>query len=188
MIARTLYSLKYSIRNRKMLLRVLRHGGIQSVLQISYSMPKSVLVLDFDGVLAPHGYPKPVDEVTTWLKELVSSQKYKRVYIYSNKPTEARKLFFAGLSTEIRFVSNQRKKPYPDGLKFIVEQEGVVPSNVIMVDDRLMTGILAAIIAGTSWLYVSRPLKDYRFNTVSEIFFTTLRYAESQTIRVLGLM
>jgi putative phosphatase len=188
MIARTLYSLFYSIKFRKTLLRVLKYGSIHSVLQISNSMPNSVLALDFDGVLAPHGYPRPVDEITFWLKELITSGRYKRVYIYSNKPTDARKIFFAELSPEIRFVSNQRKKPYPDGLRFIAEQEGVAPTNIIMVDDRLLTGILAAIIAGTSWLYISRPLKDYGFNTVPEIFFTILRFSEVQIIRVLGII
>ena len=186
MIARTLYSLYYAVKHRKTLLRVLQYGSIHSVLQISSPKPNSVLALDFDGVLAPHGYPKPVDEATAWLKELVANGTYKRVYIYSNKPTDARKSFFAQLSPEIRFVSNQRKKPYPDGLKFIVEQEGVAPSDVIMVDDRLLTGILAAIIADTSWLYVTRPLKDYGFNTVSEIFFTILRFSEIKIVRILG--
>lgn len=188
MIARILYSLYHCIKQRKTLLRVLKYGSIHSVLQVSSLKPNSVLALDFDGVLAPHGYPKPIDEATAWLKELVASGRYKRVYIYSNKPTQARKTFFAQLSPEIRFVSKQRKKPYPDGLKFIIEQERVAPSNVIMVDDRLLTGMLAAIIAGTSWLYISRPLKDYRYNLISEVFFTVLRFSEVQIIRVLGLI
>lgn len=187
MMTRTLYTLYYLIKFRKTLSRALKYGSIHSVLQINNFKPNSVLALDFDGVLAPHGYPKPVDESTVWLKELVTSRRYKRVYIYSNKPTKARKLFFAELSPEIRFVSNQRKKPYPDGLRFIAEKEGVAPSDIIMVDDRLLTGILAAIIAGTSWLYVSRPLKDYGCNTISELFFSILRFSEVQLIRMLVL-
>ena len=161
---------------------MLRRDSIHSVLQISNSKSDTVLALDFDGVLAPHGYPKPVDAATAWIKDLVTSGRYKRVYIYSNKPTDARKLFFAELSPEIRFVNNQRKKPYPDGLKFIAEQEGIAPSNVIMVDDRLLTGILAAVIAGSSRKYISQPIKDYKYNTFSEIFFSVLRFLEVQII------
>jgi len=170
------------------LLKVLKYDSIDNVQQIPNPKPNSVLALDFDGVLAPHGYPKPVDETASWLTELVASGRYRRVYIYSNKPTDARKLFFAQLSSEIRFVSNQRKKPYPDGLKFILEEEGVASSDVIMVDDRLLTGVLAAIITGTSCLYISRPLKDYRFNLVSEIFFSILRFSEVRIIKALGMI
>lgn len=186
MIARIIYSLYYSIKFRKALLNVINKDSIASVAQIYDSKSSSVLALDFDGVLAPHGYPKPVDEATSWLKNILSSGNYKRVYIYSNKPTETRKSYFAELSPEIRFITKQRKKPYPDGLKHIADLEKVSLSDIIMVDDRLLTGILAAIIAGTSRLYISRPLKDYKFNTVAEVFFTILRFSEYQIIKVLG--
>ena len=186
MISRTIYSFDNLIKHRKGLLAVIKRNSVASVHLINISKTSSILALDFDGVLAPHGYSKPVEATATWLKEAVTSGRYRRVYIYSNKPTEARKTFFAELTPEIQFISNLRKKPYPDGLRHIAEIEGVTPSEIVMVDDRLLTGILAAIIAGTSKIYISQPLKDYSFNTVAEIFFTILRFSEIQLIKLLG--
>lgn len=186
MTSRILYSLYNSIKYRKDLLDVINKNSLVSVFQINNTSQSAILALDFDGVLAPHGYGEPVDATLHWLKEIIANGRYKRVYIYSNKPTEARRSFFAELSPEIRFVSNQTKKPYPDGLKHIAEMEGASLSDIVMVDDRLLTGILAAIIAGTSKILISHPLKDYRFNAVSEIFFTILRFSEINIVRLLG--
>jgi putative phosphatase len=146
----------------------------------------SVLALDFDGVLAPHGYPEPSDIVKQWLNDIVSNGGFKRIYIYSNKPSDLRRIYFETHHPEVIFISNVRKKPYPDGLLKIIEMEEVPPKSIAMVDDRLLTGILASIIAGTSSLFITHPLIDYSHNTTSEIFFSALRFVEKKVVNSIG--
>jgi uncharacterized protein len=145
-----------------------------------------VLALDFDGVLAPHGYPEPSGAMKLWLDKAHESGRFGRIYVYSNKPSESRKRYFQENYPEFSFVSNVRKKPYPDGLFKIMEQEGVAPESVLMVDDRLLTGILAAAIAGTSSLYIAKPLADFSYNPLKETVFATLRFVERWVIFVIG--
>jgi uncharacterized protein len=69
-----------------------------------------------------------------------------------------------------------------------MEAEGVAPENVLMVDDRLLTGMLAAAVAGTSSLYIAQPLADFSYSPVKEAVFATLRSIERWVIFVIGRM
>jgi hypothetical protein len=46
------------------------------------------------------------------------------------------------------------------------------------VDDRLLTGILAAVLAGTTAVHITNPYRDYSCKTCSEICFDLLRAVE----------
>jgi predicted HAD superfamily phosphohydrolase YqeG len=111
-----------------------------------------------------------------------------RMFILSNKPTEERVRWFAEHFPAIRLISGVRKKPYPDGLKKTGELAGVPLSSIMMVDDRLLTGCLAALVAGARPYYIRRPYVSFDFRPGAELFFGLLRMAERVYVRVVSLL
>ncbi len=138
----------------------------------------SVLVLDFDGVLAAHGEPMPSPEAETWLRECVREFGPEQVFILSNKPLPERIAHFAAHYPGVRCIKDTRKKPYPDGLLAIIRLTGADPGQIMLLDDRLLTGALAACIAGVRTTYISRPYVNLGRRPASELFFMSLRGLE----------
>ncbi|MBC7963432.1 MAG: hypothetical protein H7Y05_10865 [Steroidobacteraceae bacterium] len=136
------------------------------------------LALDFDGVLAHHGAPYPIPEAVEWLKHCQAVFGGEMIFILSNKPTEERRQWFAEHFPAFRFISGVRKKPYPDGLEKTGALAGVPLSSILMVDDRLLTGCLAALLAGARPCYIRRPYSSFRHRPLAELFFMTLRHIE----------
>jgi len=170
-------------RNRRELARILRETEADSsILSLDPAKMQSegitALALDFDGVLAPHGYPAPIPEAEEWLAHCATVFGEERLFILSNKPTAARKSWFAGHFPQMRFISGVRKKPYPDGLEKINQLSGLPLSGILMVDDRLLTGCLAAINAGARPCYIRHPYISYRQRPLTELFFLLLRAGE----------
>jgi predicted HAD superfamily phosphohydrolase YqeG len=147
-----------------------------------------VLALDFDGVLTPHGFDAPLPEAEEWLTRCVPFFGADRIFILSNKPTEVRKSWFNEHFPGMRFISGTRKKPFPDGLIKTGELAGVPQCAILMVDDRLLTGCLAAIIAGAIPFYVRRPYVSFKHRPLAEWFFMLLRTGERLFIRFLTLL
>jgi predicted HAD superfamily phosphohydrolase YqeG len=145
------------------------------------------LALDFDGVLAHHGAPVPIPEAIEWLKKCVAVFGGDRIFILSNKPTEERRQWFAGHFPDMRFISGVRKKPYPDGIAKAAQLAGVQPATILMVDDRLLTGCLAALLAGARPCYIRAPYASYRHRPLAELFFRLLRMGERLFVRVITL-
>ncbi len=143
-----------------------------------------VLALDFDGVLSHHGASEPLPEVVGWFEKCVRIFGENRVFILSNRPTDSRRLWFAGHFPGVRFVSGVRKKPFPDGISKVAELSGAPVSEILMVDDRLLTGCLAAVSAGARAHYISRPYISFRNNTRTELFFWLLRRVERLLVRM----
>ncbi len=135
-----------------------------------------MLVLDFDGVLAPHGALAPLPEVEEFLVK-ACQHSTNGVYILSNKPMMERIDYFAQHFPSIKFII-AKKKPYPNGLQEITFKAKVKPEELVLVDDRLLTGGLAAILAGTQFLYVRKPFIDYRAKPFKEVCFQCLRLLE----------
>lgn len=150
-----------------------------------HSSGAAALALDFDGVLASHGSPVPLPEAVIWIKNCEALFGGKRIFILSNKPTEGRRRWFAEQFPDIRFISGVRKKPYPDGLKKAGELAGVPLSAIVMVDDRLLTGCLAALVAGARPCYIRRPYISFRHRPVAELFFWKLRFMERLFVRLI---
>jgi len=138
----------------------------------------SALALDFDGVLAHHGAPCPIPEAIEWLKRCETVFGGERIFILSNKPTEGRRQWFSEHFPAFRFISGVRKKPYPDGLEKTAELAGVPLPSILMVDDRLLTGCLAALVAGARPCYIRSPYYSFRHRPLAEFFFMTLRKIE----------
>jgi predicted HAD superfamily phosphohydrolase YqeG len=147
----------------------------------------TILALDFDGVLAPHGAPAPLPEAIEWMERCQAVFGGEQIFILSNKPTEERRSWFSTHFPAFRFISEVRKKPYPDGLNKTGELAGVPLSSILMVDDRLLTGCLAALIAGARPCYIRKPYVSFRHRPVAEAFFMMLRSMERLFVLVSGL-
>jgi len=147
----------------------------------------AVLALDFDGVLAGHGFPAPFPETIAWMKRCETVFGGDRMFILSNKPTDERREWFVENFPAIRFISGVRKKPYPDGLIKTGELAGVPLSSIMMVDDRLLTGCLAAVVAGARPCYIRSPYVSFGYRTFAELFFFALRSLERLSVRLSSL-
>ena len=162
-----------------------------NILELTPEILKSsgiaALALDFDGVLAHHGAPAPLPETIAWMRRYQTVFGGDRMFILSNKPTEGRRRWFAEQFPQMRFVGGVRKKPYPDGLKKTGELAGVPLSSILMVDDRLLTGCLAALVAGASPCYIRRPYISFQHRPLAELFFMLLRKAERIFVRLLTM-
>jgi len=147
----------------------------------------AALALDFDGVLAGHGAAVPLPEAIAWMKRCEAVFGGNRIFILSNKPTEGRRRWFAENFPAMRFISGVRKKPYPDGLTKTGELAGVPLPSIMMVDDRLLTGCLAALVAGATPCYIRRPYICFKFRPFAELFFWKLRVMERLFVRLISL-
>jgi FMN phosphatase YigB (HAD superfamily) len=108
-----------------------------------------------------------------------------QIFILSNKPTDGRRVWFAENFPAMRFISGVRKKPYPDGLEKTGELAGVPLSAIMMVDDRLLTGCLAALVAGARPCYIRRPYISFKTRPFAEMFFWKLRILERLFVRLI---
>jgi putative phosphatase len=184
MIRRIFFTLEMAFRHRAALKQYAHDPALQlrDVRDLSISVLKTtgirVLVLDFDGVLASHGETAPDNELFDWLNSCVQFLGKDRVFILSNKPTEARFKYFEQHFPGIVFMPVQRKKPYPDGLLQVLARTKVEAQSLLMVDDRLFTGILAAILAGTKAYWLIHPRTNFRKRPLTESYFWLLKKGE----------
>lgn len=135
-----------------------------------------LLILDLDGVLAAYSEETLSPNIQEWLKKTVLELGSGNVLILSNKPTSNRRQLFESLG--VTFVQGFRKKPYPDGLNAILNRTQVSPHQALIVDDRLLTGILAAEIVGIKALWLTHPLINFKVKPIAELFFIVLRQIE----------
>ena len=136
------------------------------------------LVFDFDGVLAPHDAAEPVAETQVVLKDALQIFGADHVYILSNKPSPERLAYFKQNFPGVVFIGGVRKKPYPDGLEKISSTGNYPTAQIALIDDRLMTGGLACLHAGSRFVYISKPLVDFAQHPIKESFFALLRFFE----------
>jgi predicted HAD superfamily phosphohydrolase YqeG len=175
MIQRILFSLTKMCVHRRALREALHHSS-PTILQLTPTHLKplcNVLVLDFDGVLASHGKPKPLPSVEDWLAEAVTTFGDK-IYVLSNKPNAIRHGYFAEHFPTIQFVSGFAKKPYPDGLNHIIKTSKAKPQEVLLIDDRLL--------AGTQCMLITQAFQDLSAHPIVESFFGLLRAGEKLLI------
>ncbi|WP_150465362.1 YqeG family HAD IIIA-type phosphatase [Francisella sp. SYW-2] len=183
MLQRVFYTLGQMFKWRKAL-RLSDTNHLETIINLTPEMlvknRVKYLALDFDGVLASHGKPEMHPEVMGWLTKFVTKFSEDRVFILSNKPTQERLKYFNKHFPQIRFISGVAKKPYPDGLNKILELVGCQPGELALVDDRLLTGCLACLIAGCYPILITSPYVDRDNYTKEERFFGFLRYCEQK--------
>ena len=136
------------------------------------------LALDFDGVLAAHGQALPNENIKIWLQQFSDKFNQNHIFILSNKPTDMRAQYFKSYFPNICFISGVNKKPYPDGLLAIQQMTKCQAHELALVDDRLLTGCLACILAGSFPILITKPCKNYRKRPFQEAFFGFLRKLE----------
>ncbi len=181
-LIRFFYAIPCAIRHKFYLINIYSNFSIDSItdLKIEYLIEKKIeaLVLDFDGVLSPHGYDRPLSEVLTWLDYITKYKSRPEIFILSNNPSLVRFNYFKDNYPKIKFFVSKKKKPYPEGLQKICQENFLDPEKVIIVDDRLMTGVLAAANAGTKALFIRKPFRDFHSRPVKETFFSLLRFLD----------
>jgi len=160
-------------------------------LQISQLSPSQlkqqgvkILVLDFDGVLAAHGETKPADDLHDWLVQCVNTFGAAQIFVLSNKPLASRIRYFQTHYAGIRYIAGTRKKPYPDGLQEIITLTNQPAKALMLVDDRLLTGILAACIIKVPVIYITKPYVNFLKRPIQELFFTSLRILERYLVQM----
>lgn len=184
MIARLYYAGQNAWRYRKGLANYAQDSALQAktLLAVDLDLLKQQgiqgLILDFDGVLAAHAAARPLVVMENWLRKALSVFEPNQLFILSNQPTKARRAYFQTHFPGINFVCPQRKKPFIDGIQSVLDTLGVAPQQVLLIDDRLLTGILAALIAGIQGCYVTAPWMDWRKRPFSEAWYYLLRKAE----------
>jgi predicted HAD superfamily phosphohydrolase YqeG len=177
------------LKYRHQLLRLLENTAPHScILELDpetlYVSGIRALALDFDGVLAGHGAAQPLPEAISWMKRCEAIFGGDKIFILSNKPTDGRRRWFAEHFSAMRFIAGVRKKPYPDGLNKTGELAGVPLSSILMVDDRLLTGCLAALVAGARPCYIRNPYASFGHRPVAELFFWLLRGVERLLVQL----
>lgn len=143
----------------------------------------AILVLDFDGVLAGHDVDCPDLKTHQWLEKICSQIGELRVAILSNKPKRSRLEYFQKNFPNILWMDGVAKKPYPDGLLAIAESKDVYCDRLALVDDRLLTGVLACKIAGAQALWLTKPKVAFAKHPIKESFFMGLRLMDKLIIR-----
>lgn len=181
-VSRIFYAVKMAWRYRARLKRYQKDPNLQieNVLQLDPKRLKfegiAVLVLDLDGVLVAYGEETLDPQISKWLNSCLDTFGLGQVFILSNKPTQARAQLFMALG--IDFIQVLRKKPYPDGLIKILAQTKTAASTLLLIDDRLLTGILAAEIAGVKARWITKPYVNLKIRPWSECYFIALRAIE----------
>ena len=191
LIKRLYFSWRMLRQNRNMLAEIYRNSpGNYQLSKVSPTLLKQqgvmVLVLDFDGVLAADDEPEPSPELYNWLGECIRTFGPKQVFILTNKPLPSRIAYFQRHFAGVRYVVDVKKKPYPDGLQKIMALTGQPSEALRLVDDRLLTGGLAACIANVPLIYITRPYISLSQRPLPELFFMTLRFLERRLIQLYG--
>jgi predicted HAD superfamily phosphohydrolase YqeG len=184
MFKRLIYTVSKMLKHKNQISAVKDEHCLESVTRLSVEFLNKhnikIVTLDFDGVLAAHGKPELNEEVKIWLDSFANEFGQENIFILSNKPTQVRLEYFKKYYPQIRFISGVAKKPYPDGLKKLIEIANCEPKTVALVDDRLLTGCLACIIADCYPILITKPYVDYDNYNTSEKFFAFLRKWEQK--------
>lgn len=132
------------------------------------------LIIDYDGVMAAHGALQPRADVVQWLQKFAEYP----MFVLSNKPLPERLAYFQSNFPHMHFVIAPRKKPYPDGVQEIIRLSNLEPQQILLLDDRLATGIVVAIDTGVQARWITRPYIDLVQRPVQETWFIMLRTLE----------
>jgi len=179
---RIYFTIVKGFEKRKLLYNILSDSSEVSTTEISIDMLKqtgaSIVVLDYDGVLAPHGVNELSSDMINWIILIITEFSEANIYILTNKPKTSRCAYLRTIFPNIRFITGKKKKPFPHGLMALKNMADCKISDIVLLDDRLLTGGLATCIAGTKFIYIKKPLVSLAHNYIAEVFFIVLRYME----------
>lgn len=180
-------------KNRK-LLRYLEYSEDQiTSLDLNKLKQQNIkaLIIDFDGVLAAESQPTPLPEAISWLEQAIEAFGVNKIFIFSNNPTIVRQQFFEKyFNNHIIFII-AKPKPDIEGLSYAfnylqkTSSVNIEKSQILMLDDRLATGILAAKIFGIASCLIQQPYVNLKNNFAKELFYIVIRRLERLTIWLL---
>lgn len=153
------------------------------------TMGIEVLVLDFDGVLAEQGSLGLQPRFKQWLDQLHEQMgAHWRIYLWTNCPSCARRALLRQQCPylDTRYFEGHSKKPHPAGLQALSRTLKIDPSRILVVDDRLGTGILAGLLTGTQVVWVTDPVKNIAGQPWTELGFNLLRSVERGLVKALN--
>jgi len=158
-------------------LNFIERSGIQS------------LVLDFDGVISPHDHYIPSKPITTWLKKAIKIFGDGRIFILSNNTkNEDRIKYFDKNFKEIIFIRNKYMKPYTYDICNAFKENNIKQfKSAMIIDDRLLTGILLSLILRTKAILITSPLVDMKNNIIKETYISYLRKIEKIICKIFFL-
>ena len=145
-----------------------------------YSIPFSaflekgvkVVVFDIDNTLVPYDIPRPDEKVTSFLLSL-KEMGFQISFVSNNTPERVEK-FNENLGF---FAVPDSHKPLKKALDPVLRHFGVLPKEVLLVGDQLLTDVLCARCNRTHVVSVS-PIKK-----VETRFFRFKRWIEKPFIR-----
>jgi len=144
------------------------------------------LAIDFDGVLAAYGEDTLLPAIEGWLNRCIALWGSDFIFILSNRPTATRKSYFLNRFEGVTFIEHVQKKPHPEGIHHILLRTQLPATAVLVIDDRLLTGILAALTVGAPVQWVTAPFITFKTRPFSELFFVILRFLEKHLLRLLS--
>ncbi|HFL8824100.1 MAG TPA: hypothetical protein V7791_00135 [Candidatus Azoamicus sp. OHIO1] len=181
---RFFYFIFYFIKYRRFLKKYLTSSLYSSNVLIDvspYYLRKigiKVLILDFDGVLSSYGETYVlINDVLFWLKFSLEIYTFENIFIFSNNMTKSRNLLLNKIGINM-VINRAKKKPYPDAIISILYYKNLLYHEIIMVDDRIFTGILAAELANIRGLFIISPYYNLKDNFLKEFFYIILRKIE----------
>lgn len=135
------------------------------------------LVLDFDGVISPHDHYIPSKSITIWLKKAIKIFGSGKIFILSNNSKNADRIkYFNKNFKEIIFIKNRYMKPYPYDICNVLKKNNIKTfKSIMIIDDRLLTGILLSLIIKTEAIFITSPLVDTKNNIIKETYMSYLR-------------
>ena len=66
----------------------------------------------------------------------------------------------------------------------VLKENNFLPKEILVIDDRLLTGVLAAIISKTQACLITKPYIDYKYRPVQEIVFCLIRKLERKIFSI----
>ena len=141
-----------------------------------------VVIFDFDGVLAPHDHLTLTETDLAQLRVFCDIFEQTNIFIWSNNPIPARMRWLQEQFPHIVWLEGEQK-PSPDCLQQLIQTKNYEPKTVLMIDDRLLTGVLAGILAGTQVRLIKKAKVRLKGNLKAESGFILLRWVERMVFR-----
>ena len=137
------------------------------------------VVLDFDGVLASFNKQKPDLDIIKWVHQLSEQGIFVAIHSNNNRILEEKRQSWLRRNyPDILWMSSRPYKPNPSTLIHLKQRWKLEGSEIVMIDDRLLTGGKAAYRAGCSFLYIADPLVDRAFEPFAELWLGAVRWIE----------
>lgn len=186
-MSRTLFALQGLLRHKKSFQALARDAfAIPNIAALKKDSPAlagiSHLILDYDGVLSAHDSDGLESAAAAWLAD--PPVPLENIAIFSNNPRLLRKSIFQKAYPSIQWILPPPKKPYPGAVEKWLQERGLFPESVALVDDRLSTGVLCAMLAKVRPIWVTKPLQNFKAHPIKESYYQMLRVMEKSLLRL----